>query len=159
MFQRAVVIETLSVWDNVRSVVDNLPRSHGAAEAIDRALAFVGLDREPKRRADGLNLFERRALELARAVVGSPMLILMDEPAAGLNETETLRFCQLMTSVPTFCGAHILLVDHDMALVKATCSELLVLDLGKKLAHGSTADALSDPRVLDAYLGDAGEDD
>jgi ABC-type branched-subunit amino acid transport system ATPase component len=157
LFQRAVVIDNLTVWNNVAAVLDNLPGTRESRHAeIASRLEFVGLANEPHRAADTLNLYERRAVELARALVGQPKLVLMDEPAAGLNDRETERLRGLIMSVPDFCGARVLLVDHDVSLIAATCAETLVLNLGRKLAHGPTDAVLADPDVLAAYLGKRG---
>ena len=92
-------------------------------------------------------------VEIARAAIGQPRLIMMDEPGAGLSETESDHLRQIILGLPTFCGAQVLLVDHDVDLIAATCNETLVLDFGSQIAHGPTAEVLRDAKVRAAYLG------
>ena len=87
--------------------------------------------------------------------VGTPRLILMDEPAAGLNDSESTLLRQRILGIPAAFGAQILLFDHDVDLIAVTCSETLVLDFGKKLALGATRAVLDEPAVREAYLGNA----
>ena len=100
-----------------------------------------------------LNAFERRMVEIARATVGSPRLIMMDEPGAGLSQDESEHLRQVIRNVHRYCGAQVLLVDHDVDLISATCTATLVLDFGSPIAYGPTPDVLADPKVRAAYLG------
>jgi len=77
----------------------------------------------------------------------------MDEPGAGLSENEAEHLRKVILGIPDFCGAQVLLVDHDVDLISTTCDETLVLDFGSKIAFGPTADVLKDPQVRAAYLG------
>lgn len=122
---------------------------------IARAPSCVGLGRDGDRMGSHLNLFERRLLETAKGLVGRPRLILMDEPAAGLSDDETDTLREKIVGIPDFCGARVLLIDHDVELIAATCAEALVLDFGKRLAVGPTRQVLDDPTVRAAYLGSA----
>jgi len=90
---------------------------------------------------------------VARAVVGSPRLVLLDEPAAGLPDDETEHLGQLIRRIPEEVEALVVLVDHDMSLVSACCATTAVLDFGKLIASGTTADVLRDEHVIRAYLG------
>jgi ABC-type branched-subunit amino acid transport system ATPase component len=92
-------------------------------------------------------------VEVARAVVGRPRLVLLDEPAAGLPEDETEHMGEVIRRIPEAHGALTILVDHDMSLVSACCQVTAVLDFGKLIASGPTAEVLRDERVVAAYLG------
>jgi ABC-type branched-subunit amino acid transport system ATPase component len=92
-------------------------------------------------------------VEVARAVVGRPRVVLLDEPAAGLPDAETEHLGDLIRRIPEHTGALTILVDHDMSLVSSCCTVTAVLDFGKLLASGPTAEVLRDERVVRAYLG------
>ncbi|TIC79993.1 ATP-binding cassette domain-containing protein [Nocardioides sp. GY 10127] len=151
-FQTEQAIRELTVADNVRLGYEH-GRRGGAGEAVAAALDFVGLADQPHRLVGSLDMRGRRLVELARAVVGSPRLVLLDEPAAGLPDQESEELGALIRAVPERLGATVLLVDHDMALVSACCEKLAVLDFGRLVATGPTAEVLQDPLVLAAYLG------
>jgi branched-chain amino acid transport system ATP-binding protein len=155
-FQTEQVVDDLSVFDNVLALLDHVPRQALSAEAdIARAFSYLGLDRVADRLGIGLSLFERRLVEIAKALVGGPRLLLMDEPAAGLTEAETESLRRMILGIPESFAAQILLIDHDVDLIAATCSETLVLDFGQRLALGPTRVVLDDPAVRAAYLGSA----
>jgi ABC-type branched-subunit amino acid transport system ATPase component len=120
---------------------------------VKRAVAFVGLDRDAHRLVGGLGAAQRRLVEVARAVVGAPRLVLLDEPAAGLPEDETAHLGELIRRIPEETGAVVILVDHDMSLVSACCETTAVLDFGRLIASGETAKVLRDEQVIRAYLG------
>jgi ABC-type branched-subunit amino acid transport system ATPase component len=90
---------------------------------------------------------------VARAVVGTPRLVLLDEPAAGLPDEETQHLARVIRRIPEQLGALVILVDHDMSLVSACCEVTAVLDFGRLIASGPTADVLRDEHVIRAYLG------
>ena len=117
------------------------------------AIEFVGLDVDPAVKAGTLGARERRLVELARAVVGKPRLVLLDEPGAGLPEEETEHLAQVIRRIPEHMGALVILVEHDMSLVSACCAVTAVLDFGKLIASGPTAEVLRDEKVMKAYLG------
>jgi ABC-type branched-subunit amino acid transport system ATPase component len=117
------------------------------------AVAFVGLEREVDRQVGTLGVAGRRLVEVARAVVGKPRLVLLDEPAAGLPDDETEHLGQLIRRIPEETAAPVILVDHDMSLVSACCETTAVLDFGKLIASGTTAEVLRDEHVIRAYLG------
>jgi ABC-type branched-subunit amino acid transport system ATPase component len=96
---------------------------------------------------------ERRLVEVARAVVGRPRVVLLDEPAAGLPDEETEHLRDVIRQIPEHSGALVILVDHDMSLVQACCQSTSVLDFGKLIASGPTAEVLRDEQVIRAYLG------
>jgi ABC-type branched-subunit amino acid transport system ATPase component len=155
-FQTEQAIEELSVFDNVAMIHEHA-RQTGASRRADvlAALAFVGLRADPAARAGTLGAGERRLLELARAVVGQPKLVLLDEPAAGLPDQETAHLADVIRGIPDHTGALTILVDHDMSLVSACCQTTAVLDFGKLIASGPTAEVLKNEHVVRAYLGTA----
>ncbi|HEX7924373.1 MAG TPA: ABC transporter ATP-binding protein, partial [Bradyrhizobium sp.] len=91
--------------------------------------------------------------EIARAMVGRPRLIMMDEPGAGLAQHESEHLRDVIRQLHGHCGAQVLLVDHDVDLISATCTATLVLDFGSAIAYGATASVLAEPKVRAAYLG------
>jgi ABC-type branched-subunit amino acid transport system ATPase component len=153
-FQTEMAIEKLSIFDNVAMIHEH----SGAKRATRRddvlgALEFVGLDVSPKARVGGLGARERRLVEVARAVVGKPRVVLLDEPAAGLPDEETGHLSQVIQKIPAHMGALVILVDHDMSLVSACCQTTAVIDFGRLVASGPTAQVLRDEHVMRAYLG------
>jgi ABC-type branched-subunit amino acid transport system ATPase component len=116
-------------------------------------MSFVGLDLDPQTMVRTLGARDRRLVEVARAVVGKPRLVLLDEPAAGLPEQETAHMGEVISRIPEHMGALVILVDHDMSLVSSCCAVTAVLDFGKLIAAGPTEQVLRDDRVMRAYLG------
>jgi branched-chain amino acid transport system ATP-binding protein len=153
-FQTEQAIEQLSVFDNVAMIHEHssLTRASRRTDTLE-AISFVGLEIDPERKVGTLGAAERRLVEVARAVVGKPRLVLLDEPAAGLPEEETTHMGEVIQKIPEKTGALVILVDHDMSLVSACCSVTSVLDFGKLIASGSTAEVLRDENVIRAYLG------
>jgi len=153
-FQTEQAIEELSVFDNVAMIHENSKMSGSTRrqDVLD-AITFVGMDIDPASRVGTLGAAQRRLVELARAVVGRPKLVLLDEPAAGLPDEETAHMGDVIRKIPEQTGAMTILVDHDMSLVSACCEETAVLDFGKMIASGPTAEVLRDQRVIRAYLG------
>jgi branched-chain amino acid transport system ATP-binding protein len=153
-FQTEMAIEQLSVFDNVAMI-----HEHSGAKRVSRradvlaAIEFVGLEVWPRAKVGSLGARERRLVELARAVVGRPRLVLLDEPAAGLPEEETAHLGDVIRKIPGEVGALVVLVDHDMSLVSACCQTTAVIDFGRLIASGPTADMLRDEHVMRAYLG------
>ena len=154
-FQVEQVVDGLSVAENVQVMLDSSALSRmGRRAALQQSLRFVGLEDRSTRLCGTLNAFERRLVELARAVAGQPRIVLLDEPGGGLSgaEVETLR--DAIGRIHAEFGAITLLIDHDVALIAAACVETVVLDFGTLVAHGPTAQVLADPRVKKAYLGE-----
>jgi branched-chain amino acid transport system ATP-binding protein len=153
-FQTEQAIEELSVYDNVA-----LAHEHSKVAAASRrddvldTIAFVGLEVEPRSRVGTLGARDRRLVEVARALVGRPRVVLLDEPAAGLPDEETAHLGEVIKRIPENSDAIVILVDHDMSLVSSCCAETSVLDFGKLIASGKTADVLRDENVVRAYLG------
>jgi branched-chain amino acid transport system ATP-binding protein len=153
-FQTEQAIEELSIYDNVAMVDEHSSNERGdRRDAVLSAIEFVGLTAKPQTRVGTLGAGERRLVELARAVVGQPRVILLDEPAAGLPDEESVRTSEVIQKIPQELGALVILVDHDMSLVSACCSKTAVLDFGKLIASGETGDVLRNDEVKKAYLG------
>jgi branched-chain amino acid transport system ATP-binding protein len=153
-FQTEQAIEQLSLFDNVAMIYEHSGvKGAGRRAEVQAAIDFVGLEADPRGKVGGLGARDRRLVEVARAVVGSPRIVLLDEPAAGLPEEETENLGRLIQSIPDAFGALVVLVDHDMSLVQACCQTTAVLDFGKLIASGPTADVLRDEQVMRAYLG------
>ena len=154
-FQTEQAIEKLTVFDNVATVYEHSERGGkaGRTAAVDEALEFVGLTEVAHHTVRTLGAKERRFIEVARAVVGNPKVILLDEPAAGLPDAETAQLGRIIRGIPERVGATVILVDHDMSLVQACCDWSAVLDFGRLLASGPTQEVLRDRNVMKAYLG------
>jgi branched-chain amino acid transport system ATP-binding protein len=153
-FQTEQAIEELSVFDNVAMIQEHSKMSGSSRrqEVLD-AIALVGMDIDPAARVGTLGAAQRRLVEVARAVVGRPRLVLLDEPAAGLPDEETDHMGDVIRKIPEQTGALTILVDHDMSLVSSCCEVTAVLDFGKMIASGPTPEVLRDERVIRAYLG------
>jgi branched-chain amino acid transport system ATP-binding protein len=154
-FQTEQVVEDLSVWDNVMAVLDHVPHRRAEATAqVHAALSHCALLDSAALPGAALDLYRRRMVEVAKALVGKPRLILFDEPGAGLDERESLLLRDAIASIPERFGAQVLLIDHDVDLISALCDQTLVLDFGRRLALGATREVLADPAVRRAYLGE-----
>jgi len=166
-FQNLRLSPTLSVFDNVsagaigavgfpawRAVLPGAGtrRSRAIADRSWAALERVDLAHRAKATASTLSYGQRKYLEIARALATEPELLILDEPAAGLNETETAALAVFITSLNRG-GTTVLLVEHDMGLVMGTCRRVVVLAAGRKIADGEPAAVRADPAVQLAYLG------
>ena len=153
-FQTEQAIEELSVYENVAMVHEHSRLSGGDRRGdVEGAIALVGLESVAYTRVNTLGAGQRRLVEVARAIVGRPRLVLLDEPAAGLPDAETAHLGEIIRGIPEHTGALTILVDHDMSLVSSCCTNTAVLDFGKMIASGPTAEVLHDERVIRAYLG------
>lgn len=171
-FQNIRLFSDLSVLDNVKAGLHNqkeyeystltgilrLPRYHQAEKAMNEKamelLKVFELDGEADYKASNLPYGKQRKLEIARALATNPKLLLLDEPAAGMNPNETKELMETISFVRDHFNMTILLIEHDMKLVSGICEELTVLNFGKVLAQGPTAEVLNDPQVITAYLGE-----
>lgn len=169
-FQNIRLFSNLSVLDNVKAGLHN-HHSYSTFEGIFRLPRYRAQEKEMNRRAEELlSVFHleqmaevkaknlpygsQRKLEIARALATEPKLLLLDEPAAGMNPNETAELMETIQLVRKRFHMTILLIEHDMKLVSGICERLTVLNFGKLLKQGDTQEVLHDPEVVKAYLGE-----
>jgi branched-chain amino acid transport system ATP-binding protein len=133
-----------------------LPAQEPDRTKVDWAIAVCGLEEIVDRYPREISTGQRKLVGVARALAQSPRLVLLDEPAAGLDTEESLALGERLRSLPDEHGVTVLLVDHDMGLVLGVCDRILVLDFGREIAKGTPEQVRSDPGVLEAYLGSHG---
>ena len=152
-FQQAMAFAGLGVLENVQ-IAGEHARATGASPwpTPQALLDFVGLSALAGEKAGVLPFGSLRLLGLALALASRPSLLLLDEPAAGLNDRETAALVGLVRQLPGH-GITVCVIDHDMKLMQMLCRRLAVLDFGSKIADGPTEAVLADPKVLDVYLG------
>ncbi len=169
-FQNIRLFKNMSVMDNVKVGLHNqtkytwiegvlrLPRYFKEEKLMDERavelLKVFELDGEKDSLAANLPYGKQRKLEIARALATNPKLLLLDEPAAGMNPNETAELMDTIRFVREKFDMTILLIEHDMKLVSGICEEVTVLNFGQELAQGETSKVLNDPKVITAYLGD-----
>ncbi|XYD12188.1 branched-chain amino acid ABC transporter ATP-binding protein/permease (plasmid) [Methylobacterium sp. NMS12] len=158
-FQNIRLFRSMSALENVVIGAErpNNPlgaRDRAGLEARARAaLAFVGLEARAEEPISGFSYGHQRLIEIARALAGNPVLLLLDEPAAGLNSSEKNALTALLRRMAAK-GLTILIIDHDMTLVSDVASHITVLNFGRRIADGVTATVLREPAVIQAYLGE-----
>ncbi len=169
-FQNIRLFSQMSVLDNVKVGLHN-KYTYGSVAGIFRLGSYRAREKEMDERAmDILKVFDlhneadylasnlpygrQRKLEIARALATDPKLLLLDEPAAGMNPNETGELMETIRFVQSTFGITILLIEHDMKLVSGICQRLTVLNFGRVLAEGETSEVLHDPEVIKAYLGE-----
>ena len=153
-FQKEQIADDLTVLENVLVQTDWSLTGAAAKRAEAMAmLSAVGLADRAQKPGGALTGFERRLTDVARCLVGKPRLVMFDEPAGGLSVDETRTLGDLILRIHGLTGAQTLVIDHDVELINRICSETLVLDFGRRIAFGPTADVLADPKVKAAYLG------
>lgn len=169
-FQNIRLFKNMSVLDNVKVGLHN-NHKYSTASGILRLPAFFktekqmneraldilrvfGLDKEAHFLAANLPYGKQRKLEIARALATNPKLLLLDEPAAGMNPAETDELMETITLVREKYNVTILLIEHDMKLVAGICEKIFVLNFGTRLANGLPGEVLNNPEVIKAYLGE-----
>jgi len=162
LFGNMTVLENVMVGRHVRTKVGliqsglRLPgvkrEERFVLETAQEKLDIVGLMRRANEPASGIPLGEQKLLEVARALATDPQLLLLDEPAAGLNETEVLRIAETIRKIRE-SGTTVLLVEHHMDLVMNISDEIVVLNYGEKVSEGTPEEVKGDEKVIDAYLG------
>lgn len=169
-FQNIRLFKELSVLDNVKVGLHNhykystlagifrLPQYFKVEKEMnEKALELLkvfDLDQDADTLASNLPYGKQRKLEIARALATEPKLLLLDEPAAGMNPNETKELMDTIQFVRKHFGMTILLIEHDMKLVSGICEKLTVLNFGEVLAEGNTSDVLNNPEVIKAYIGE-----
>ena len=169
-FQNIRLFKDMSVLDNVKAGLHNhhkystvegifrLPRYFKIEKEMDEEamnlLKVFDLDKECDFKASNLPYGKQRKLEIARALATEPKLLLLDEPAAGMNPNETAELMDTIRFVRDNFNMTVLLIEHDMKLVSGICEKLTVLNFGQVLREGATSDVLHDPEFIKAYLGE-----
>ncbi|MDP4152405.1 MAG: ABC transporter ATP-binding protein [Bacillota bacterium] len=168
-FQNIRLFKKMSVIDNVKiafhknmhcslpEAILRLPRYWKEEKQMDNKakelLAVFGLENLSDQLADNLPYGQQRKLEIARALATQPKILLLDEPAAGMNPTETQDLMNTIKFIRDKFGVSVLLIEHDMNLVMGICERIVVLDYGNTIAMGTPAQIAADPKVIGAYLG------
>jgi branched-chain amino acid transport system ATP-binding protein len=169
-FQNIRLFKNLSVLDNVKIGLHNDHRYSTASgilrlpsyfrtekkmnEVAHEILEVLDLDKEANILSANLPYGKQRKLEIARALATNPKLLLLDEPAAGMNPAETDELMETITLIREKYGVTILLIEHDMKLVAGICEKIFVLNFGTQLANGLPEEVLNNPEVIKAYLGE-----
>jgi branched-chain amino acid transport system ATP-binding protein len=157
-FQGVRVFRALSVLENVELGAVGLGWSRGRARALAfDLLARMDLTSRAHVMADSLPYGEERRLGILRALATQPRFLLMDEPAAGLNDAESRHLVQVIRDIRRDYGCGVLVIEHDMPLVMGLCEKIHVLDYGKTISIGTPGEVQADPAVITAYLGTKGQ--
>ncbi|HUY11197.1 MAG TPA: ABC transporter ATP-binding protein [Candidatus Dormibacteraeota bacterium] len=154
--QNVLVGEHARLHSNIFDALVNSPRERRESkEAYERAyelLRYVGIEGVGESFARNLSYGTQRRLEIARALAASPSLLLLDEPAAGLNPSEKVELVVLVRAIRS-AGTTVVLIEHDMGLVMQLCERIVVFDRGERIADGPPDEIRADARVIEAYLG------
>lgn len=153
-FQIVRLFNNMTVLENIESSA--LARGDGLRSARAKAnglIAEFGLSARADDLAGSLSYGDKRRVEMARALAADPAFLLLDEPAAGMNETESEALLHILSELPRSRGLGLLIIDHDMPLIMRLCNRLHVLASGRTIAEGSAEEVRSNPAVVEAYLG------
>jgi ABC-type branched-subunit amino acid transport system ATPase component len=168
-FQRVELCDSLSVWDNValapearsaggnplRQLMSTPAQAAAIRQATDAAMEICGITHLRDRTAGGLSTGELRLVELARVLAARYDIVMLDEPSSGLDTAESLRFAGILGDVLRTRSVGIFLVEHDMTVIRSVCQYVYVLDFGKLICQGPTAEVLDSDIVKKAYLGES----
>jgi len=155
-FQIVRLFRNLTVRENVEAgAIARGLRRPAARSVADSLLADFGLGARAEEFAGNLSYGDERRVEIARALAAAPTFLLLDEPAAGMNEVETQRLLELLADLPEAQKLGLLIIDHDMPLIMRLCHRLHVLASGRTIAEGDVASVRRSPEVIAAYLGSA----
>ena len=146
-----VASEHVTVGSALRDLF--LPHRPPDRAGVDWAISVCGLEDVVDRYPSEISLGRRKLVGIGRALARQPRLVLLDEPAAGLDTDESLELGRRLRALPEEHGVTVFLIDHDMGLVLSTCDYLMVLDFGRQIAAGTPAEIRDNPRVIEAYLG------
>lgn len=153
-FQKVQIADDLTVADHLRAVCDAKGiRQRDRTSQINHALDFTGIADCADMPGADLNPYQKRMTEIAKCLIGAPKIILLDEPGGSLSEAEMQALRRIITQIKARFGAQIIMVDHDVDLIRDVCASTAVLDFGKLIAFGPTREVLQDEAVKTAYLG------